>query len=65
MSREQIRAVIKKKGFRHAWLAVQIGVTPSTFSAFLTGKRNLGLAAKKSLFRELELDYEAVSGCAS
>lgn len=48
-----IRAKIDEKGLKIKHLANVIGVSSGTLSMFLNGKRNLGLAARKSLLREL------------
>lgn len=56
-----IRLKIEEKGVKIKHLAHVIGVSSGTLSMFLNGKRNLGLAAKKSLYRELGLALEEAS----
>lgn len=55
---KQIRDAINNQGLKVKFLAEKIGVTAGTLSSFLTGKRGLGGAAKKSLRRELGLPVE-------
>jgi plasmid maintenance system antidote protein VapI len=52
---------IKKSGLKKGKLAEVIGIHPTTLSSFLSGKRQLGLAAKKSLYRELGLELNEAS----
>lgn len=58
---KEIRKRIKASGLKKSKLAEVIGIHPTTLSSFLSGKRNLGLAARKSLYRELGLEYREAS----
>jgi len=58
---EEIKARIKKSGLKVKHLAGVIGVHPTTLSSYLSGKRELGLPAKKSLFRELGFEIDKAS----
>lgn len=56
MDIELVRAAITKKGFKHKWLAGQIGVHPTTLSKYLTGKSPLTRPALILLAQKLELE---------
>lgn len=51
---------LEKRGVTRRWMAGRIGITPGHFYRYLNGKSGLGLAAKKLLFRELNLSEEVV-----
>lgn len=53
-----IRSKIKESGLKIGHIAKLIGVSSGTLSSFLHGKRGLGLAAKKSLLRELKISED-------
>lgn len=55
---EFIREKIEESGLKIKHLAKKIGVSSSTLSSFLNGKRCLGLPAKLSLFRELKINED-------
>ncbi len=56
MDLERIRIAIKKRGFKHNWLAGQIGVHPGTFSRFMTDKTRLHKSALILLCQKLDLN---------
>lgn len=55
-----IKMAIAASGRTKKHLAETIGMTPSSFSRCLSGKRNFGRAALKSLSRELNLDAKSL-----
>ena len=57
---KKIKGVIKEKRIKVKDLALAIGVTPNTLSSALNGNRALGKSALISLFRELNLNAEAL-----
>lgn len=65
MELERIRQVIADKGFKHKWLAGQIGVHPSSLSRFLTGKSVISRSAMILLFQVLNIDAETLRKKAS
>jgi antitoxin component HigA of HigAB toxin-antitoxin module len=62
---EKVRARIRQRGFKHNWLAGEIGVSKSTFSSFMTGKRGLNKSALILLSQKLELDLLSMMDKAS
>lgn len=62
---KKIKGVIKAKRLLVKDLAVAIGVTPNTLSSALNGNRVLGKSARISLFRELNMNAEALRKKAS
>lgn len=61
MELDRIRQAIEEKGFKHKWLACQIGVHPSSLSRFLTGKSVINRSALILLSQKLgiEINTEA------
>jgi plasmid maintenance system antidote protein VapI len=65
MDRKLVKSELKRRGIKHKWFAETIGIHPSTLSAYLTGRKTLSLAIEKSIFRELNLNTEALGDRAS
>jgi antitoxin component HigA of HigAB toxin-antitoxin module len=65
LDRIKLKREIRAKGLKHKDLALEIGMTASSFSRCLSGKRGFGNAALKSLLRELKISEDTVRKTAS
>jgi transcriptional regulator with XRE-family HTH domain len=54
---EEIREIIKKKGFKHKYLANEIGITNVAFSMFINKKMNLRESKLHRLFSLLDIEH--------
>ncbi|GEM_PF-2777191 len=62
---KEIKKIIKARRLTVKDLAETIGIHPNTLSSALNGNRDLGRAVRLSLYRELNLDPEALRKKAS